>query len=140
MKRRSFIVGSVLAGAFGTACKKEERCKNCGMKIDPTSAWNADLIGTDGQAVRFDTPRCAFTYWRGGKMQAKELRAQDYYDRKWRDGAELKFVLGGDVLGPMGPDLVPVDAPRAGKFIQDHSADKAVTTAEVTMDVLNGIK
>lgn len=136
MKRRSFLVGSLLLAA----CKKEERCKNCGMKIDPASAWNADLVGMDGQPVRFDTPRCAFTYWRAGKMQAKQLRAQDYYDRQWRDGADLRFVVGGDVLGPMGPDLVPVDAKRASKFIQDHSADKAYATAEVTTDVLGAIK
>ena len=136
MKRRAFVVGALLVAA----CKKEERCKNCGMKIDPASAWNADLIGTDGKPVRFDTPRCAFTYWRSGKIQAKDIRAQDYYERAWRDSAALKFVLGGDVLGPMGPDLVPVDASRASKFIQDHSADKAVTAAEVTTAVLNDIK
>lgn len=144
MKRRSFLVGSVLvatsATAFSTACKKEERCKNCGMKIDPTSGWNADLIGMDDKPVRFDTPRCAFTYWRSGKMQAKDLRATDYYERAIRDSAELKFVVGGDVLGPMGPDLVPVDAKRAPKFIQDHSADKAYAASEVTMQVLNDIK
>lgn len=134
--RRAFLVGSLLA----IACKKEERCKNCGMKIDPTSAWNADLIGMDGKSVRFDTPRCAFTYWRGGKMQAKDIRAQDYYERAWKGSAELKFVLGGDVLGPMGPDLVPVEAQRAGKFIQDHSADKAVSAADVTIALLNDIK
>ena len=136
IKRRAFVVGSLLL----VACKKDDRCKNCGMKIDPTSAWNADLIGMDGSPVRFDTPRCAFTYWRGGKMQAKDIRAQDYYERAWHDSAELKFVLGGDVLGPMGPDLVPVAAPRAGKFVQDHSADKAVSATEVTTAVLNDIK
>jgi hypothetical protein len=34
MKRRAFVVGALLVAA----CKKEERCKNCGMKIDPASA------------------------------------------------------------------------------------------------------
>lgn len=139
MKRRSFIVGAVLATAL-VACKKEERCKNCGMKIDPASPWNASLVGMDGTPVRFDTPRCAFTYWRSGKMEAKDLRATDYYDHQLRDSGELRFVVGGDVLGPMGPDLVPVDAPRARKFIQDHQADKAFAASEVTMAVLNDIK
>lgn len=136
MRRRAFVIGSCLL----VACKKEERCKNCGMKIDPTSAWNADLIGMDDKPVRFDTPRCAFTYWRGGKMQAKDLRAQDYYERAWKSSAELKFVLGSDVLGPMGPDLVPVESARAGKFVQDHSADKAVAAADVTPALLAEIK
>lgn len=140
MKRRSFIVGALLTAVAAPACKKEERCKNCGMKIDPASSWNAQLIGMDGAPVRFDTPRCAFTYWRSGKMEAKDIQATDYYERVLRGSAELKFVVGGDVLGPMGPDLVPVEAPRASKFIQDHGADRAYLASEVMMDVLNAIK
>ncbi len=134
--RRAFAVGSVLLAACG---KQAARCKNCGMKIDPASSWRADLI--DGETlISFDTPRCAFTSWRSGKTHATDIRALDYYDRQWRKGAELKFVLGGDVIGPMGPDLVPVDPQRAPKFIEDHAADRAVATSEVTMDVLNSIK
>lgn len=140
MRRRAFIVGALVTAVSSAACKKEERCLHCGMKIDPKSSWNAQLIGMDGKAVPFDTPRCAFTYWRSGKMQAKGIQATDYYDHQLRDGAELMFVVGGDVLGPMGPDLVPVDSPRARKFIQDHQADKAFAAENVTMDVLNNIK
>lgn len=109
------------------------------MKIDPASPWRTDLVGADG-TTSFDTPRCAFTSWRGGKTAATTLKVQDYYDRQWRDGTQLKFIVGGDVVGPMGPDLVPVDPARATKFIQDHGADKAYSQAEVTLDVLNSIK
>ncbi len=136
LSRRAFTVGAVLLAA----CKKEERCKNCGMKIDRTSPWLAELLAVDGTVIPFDTPRCALTCWRNGKTEATELRAQDYYDRKWRTSKELKFVLGGDVLGPMGPDLVPVDLARAGKFVQDHGADRALALEEITLDVLNSIK
>lgn len=140
MKRRAFLLG-LATSTLLLACKKaEERCKNCGMKIDPKSAWTAHLIAPDGSVVPFDTPRCAFTSWRSGKTAAKELRVQEYYDRVWRDAAEVRFVLGGDVLGPMGPDLVPVDIPRAGKFVQDHGADRAVPVDQVTMEVLGSIK
>jgi len=137
VRRRAFLVGSLLLAA----CQKaEERCKNCGMKIDPKSAWTAKLIAPDGTVVPFDTPRCAFTSWRSGKTQAKELHVQEYYDRAWRDAVEVRFVLGGDVLGPMGPDLVPVDGPRAAKFVQDHAADRALPVDQITMDVLGSIK
>ena len=56
-----------------------------------------------------------------------------------RDGNDVRFVIGGDVVGPMGPDLVPVDPPRASKFIQDHGADRALRLDEVTTQVLAGI-
>ena len=57
MKRRDFIVGLVAALAItaGTACKKDVRCKHCGMKVDPTSAWHAELVGEDGKVTAFIT-------------------------------------------------------------------------------------
>lgn len=138
-RRRDFLLASgliaaALAGA--SACKKEARCKNCGMRIDPASPWRAELVSADGTITTFDTPRCALQSWRSGKTQAKSLRVQDYYDRQSRDGNDVRFVLGGDVVGPMGPDLVPVDPARVSKFIQDHGAERALRLDEVTLEVL----
>jgi copper chaperone NosL len=121
-------------------CKKEPRCKHCGMKIDSGSPWRTDLVLPDGSAISFDTPRCAFTSWRKGATTAAGARAQDYYDRSWKKADDLRFVLGGDVVGPMGPDLVPVDPARAMKFIQDHGADRALRHDEVTLEVLSSMK
>ena len=124
----------------GTGCTKNEaRCKHCGMRIDPTSAWRAELIGEAGNVTAFDTPRCALTSWRSGTTPAKTIRVQEYYDRKTREGGELRFVVGGDVVGPMGPDLVPVDPSRSSKFIQDHGADRALKLDEITSQVLASV-
>ena len=144
MNRRQFVLvlssSLVLASASALGgCKKAERCKHCGMKIDPTSAWRTDLVGDDGKLTAFDTPRCALTSWRSGATPARSIRVQEYYDRQPRDGNDVRFVIGGDVLGPMGPDLVPVDPPRVSKFIQDHAADRALRLDEVTTQVLAGI-
>jgi hypothetical protein len=141
-KRRDFLLALataavVLAGA--SACKKEARCKNCGMRIDPTSQWRTELVAADGAVVAFDTTRCALQSWRSGKTPAKSVRVQDYYDRKERDGNDVRFVIGGDVVGPMGPDLVPVDPARVSKFMQDHAADRALRLDEVTPEVLASI-
>lgn len=142
MLRRDFLL--LAAATIATAaCKSkpaEQRCKHCGMKIDPESAWRADLVAADGATTSFDTPRCALTSWRSGKSQAASLRVQEYYDRQWRSADELRFVIGGDVVGPMGPDLVPVDPARATKFIQDHGADRALRLDEITTDVLGSMK
>jgi nitrous oxide reductase accessory protein NosL len=140
MLRRELIVGAA-AALVAAACKKaEQQCKHCGMRIDPESPWRTELLAADGSATSFDTPRCALTSWRSGKSQAIAVRVQEYYERKWRGGEEVRFVLGGDVVGPMGPDLVPVDPSRVTKFIQDHGADRALRLEEVTLDVLSSIK
>jgi hypothetical protein len=143
MKRREVLIllaSSALVPFAASACKKEgARCKHCGMRIDPTSAWHAELIGDDGKVTPFDTPRCALTSWRSGTTPARSIRVQEYYDRKTRDGSELRFVIGGDVVGPMGPDLVPIDPPRSSKFIQDHGADRALKLDEITPQVLASV-
>lgn len=138
--RRDFLltIGALaaiaLAGSSG--CKKDARCKNCGMRIDTASPWRAELVAEGGTITAFDTPRCALQSWRSGKTAAKSVRVQDYYDRQSRDGNDVRFVVGGDVLGPMGPDLVPVDPARVTKFIQDHGAERALRLDEVTPEVL----
>jgi hypothetical protein len=139
MHRRDFILA---AAVLMTGCKNKTsmRCKHCGMRIDPASAWRTDLLAKDGSVTSFDTPRCALTSWRTGKTEAESLRVQEYYERRWRNGEELRFAVGGDILGPMGPDLVPIDPTRATKFIQDHGADRALRLEEITTDVLAGLK
>lgn len=111
------------------------------MKIDAASPWRSDLLGVKGEVVGlFDTPRCALLAWRGGKVTASSLRVADYYDRRPRDGAELRFVVGSDVLGPMGPDLVPVDPERATKFMQDHAGERALKLEEITEATLAALR
>lgn len=111
------------------------------MKIDPSSAWRTELLGPAGEVVAaFDAPRCAFLAWRSGKVSATTLRVPDYYDRVPRTAGELRFVVGGDVLGPMGPDLVPVEPPKVTKFLQDHGAERALKVDEVTEATLASLR
>jgi nitrous oxide reductase accessory protein NosL len=139
--RRAF--GSVVAAWAVTSCRsapKEERCALCGMIIDPASSWRADLVLADGSTKHYDTPRCAFTAWRSGAAAAVSLRVLDYYDRRWREGSDVLFVVGSDVPGPMGPDLVPVDPARAAKFAQDHGAGRPLGIAAVTSELLSELR
>jgi hypothetical protein len=106
------------------------------MKIDPASPWRADLIGANGARVHFDTPRCALLAWKTGRVSAVGIDVQEFYDRTWRSGKELRFALGSDVMGPMGVDAVPVDPSLAQKFATDHHATRLVTLDEITPALL----
>jgi hypothetical protein len=98
------------------------------MKIDGSSAWEAQLV--DGTTHHFDTPRCALATWlEQGKKG--EVRVQEYYDRTYRDGHDVRFVLGSDVVGPMGNELVPVDAARAVKFQKDHGGVRTLALVDL---------
>jgi hypothetical protein len=137
-RRRALVAFAFLALEVG--CKREARCQNCGMRIDPASPWRSDVVeGQNAATTSFDSPKCALQALQSGKAKGS-LRVQEYYERRWRDASELRFVIGGDVVGPMGPDLVPVDPSRQTKFIQDHGADRALKLSEVTPEILAGLK
>ncbi|MEO6420003.1 MAG: nitrous oxide reductase accessory protein NosL [Polyangiaceae bacterium] len=143
MLRRAFLLALALSPlacrAKGSGGDKSERCSFCGMKIDPASAWLTELVMTDGTKTTFDTPRCAMTAWRTRGVPAKSVRVQEFYERVWRDGTEVDFVIGSDVAGPMGADLVPVAPSKSAKFMVDHAAARAVKLDAITPDLLKGI-
>ena len=109
------------------ACKSTDaRCAHCGMKIDPASPFVAEM-----DEKKFDTPRCALTEWLSGGKRGT-VRVQDYYDRVSRPvGTDMRFVTGSDVVGPMGAELVPVDAARVAKFEKDHGGTRALALADI---------
>ena len=140
MLRRDVLALPLVLLLAGCGGKKELRCKHCGMKIDPASPWKTELVGADSAVTTFDTPSCAFTTWRTAQTTATTLRVQDYYEHQWHAADELRFMVGGDVIGPMGPDLVPVLPALATKFIQDHGADRGLKADEITADFLKNRK
>ena len=126
MKRRALLTVLALA-----ACSRPPRCKRCGMVLDPSSRWLAELRNGD-VVERFDTPKCAFAAWRGGRPAGTTLRLRGYYSQRELDAAEIVLAVGSDVLGPMGPDLVPVEREHGAKFSADHHA-RMVEAAAVTL-------
>jgi len=134
--RRAAVVLVALA-AMGVSCKRsEDRCSYCGMKVKPDSAWRVVDVT---HKRSFDTPRCAF----GAKLEGKEpvgaLELQDYYDRVPHPSAELRYVAGSDVVGPMGPDLVPVMPAMVDKFGKDHGKTAVYTEREIDAKVLKSL-
>ncbi len=135
--RAMVVVGAVALGSLGVSCKRtEDRCSYCGMKVKPDSAWR--VVDRTNQRS-FDTPRCAF----GAKLEGKEkvgaLELVDYYDREPRPSADLVYVAGSDVIGPMGPDLVPVKPAMVDKFTKDHGKKAVYREAEITPQVLKSL-
>lgn len=101
------------------ACERDTqiRCETCGMLTDLAPSWT---VVVDGEAGReFDTPKCALR----SSVTPARLRFKEYYSGEAQAGAQLRFVIGSDVLGPMGEDLVPVDPETANQFVQEHGGE-----------------
>ncbi len=118
------------------ACKasSESRCAHCGMKIEANSAFRAEIAPPSGAPLVFDTPRCAILSFRADAGPAAKIRVQEFYDRSFQDASELRFVVGSDVLGPMGPDYIPVSPPITPKFLKDHAGERVLTLSEIRGD------
>jgi copper chaperone NosL len=135
----AFSAVAALFGACGdedTAQPRAARCDVCGMRIDPSSGWRAGGQTEALAEVRFDTPKCLFRYHhqRGG---VREPWVIEYYTQERRPARELLYVLGSDVQGPMGRDLVPVQGREAAeRFARDHQG-RVLGFDEVTAAVVD---
>jgi nitrous oxide reductase accessory protein NosL len=110
--------------------------------------WIAQAIYRDGSYAVFDGPKDLFKYLLNPRTyaptkQAAEVAAlyvTDYYSLTLIDGRAARYVIGSDVLGPMGRELIPLAAEKeARQFMIDHKGKRLLRFAEVTADVLKGL-
>lgn len=135
--------GPALAGPL--APKEGEKCAVCGMFVHKYPDWVAQILFEDGTRLFFDGAKDMFTFvlrmekYRPGKNTGDiaEMYVTDYYDLSPIDARKAHYVIGSDVLGPMGRELVPFgDRAAALEFLKDHKGDRALTFGDVTAETL----
>lgn len=125
-----------------------DTCPVCGMFVAPYPYWIATVLWRDGKAVHFDGAKDFFKYlqdlkkYEPGRALAEinAMGVTDYYATGRIDAAQAYYVIGSDVLGPMGHELVPHDTQaEANEFMADHSGKRVLRFAEVTQVMLLGL-
>lgn len=143
-----FLAVSVSASTSLTP-SKNEKCPVCGMFVAKYRDWLAAIRFSDGSTLYFDGMKDLFTYYfslthtdRSGKKRAiKEILATDYYDLSPIDARRAFFVIGSDVYGPMGKELIPFSSRNdAELFLRDHHGKKILTFEEITPRTMELIK
>jgi len=111
----------------------KDRCPVCGMFVAGYPNWISTIVFKDGTQVFFDGPKDMFVYffdlekYAPGKTAAdlQGLYVTEYYSTRLLDARKAFFVIGSDVMGPMGQELVPVaDLAQARTFLRDHHGKK----------------
>ena len=119
-----------------------DTCPVCGMFVAPYRMWVATVLWRDGRAVHFDGAKDFFKYLAElSKYEPKRQRSDiaamgvtDYYGTQRIDAREAWYVIGSDVLGPMGHELVPHDSEADAKeFMADHKGRRVLRFADVTL-------
>lgn len=123
-------------------------CAVCGMHVPKFPEWAAVVIFQDGAEAWFDGPKDLFTYLLDLRRYAPRRRPQDitsiqvksYYNLKHTDARKAFYVLGSDVMGPMGKELVPfATEPQARDFLKDHRGQKILSFQEITQATMKAL-
>jgi nitrous oxide reductase accessory protein NosL len=114
---------------------KGEKCPVCGMFVYKYPDWVGEIVFDDGSRAVFDGAKDLFRYlfdMRGfGGTKTRESVAAifvtDYYTLEPIDARPAHFVVGSDVYGPMGRELIPFARREdAEEFLRDHGGTRIV--------------
>jgi len=126
-----------------------DKCPVCGMFVAKYPDWAAEVVFRDGSYAVFDGPKDLFKFIVDLKSYApgKELKdidavfVNDYYAVRPIDGRKAFYVLGSDVFGPMGRELVPFEKETdAREFLKDHHGRKMFHFDEISSGVLKQLE
>ena len=122
-----------------------DKCPVCGMFVAKYPDWTMVLLFRDGTPVFFDGAKDMFKYLFDIKRyhpsrKAEDIRTalvKDYYRLTWIDARKAWYVIGSDIYGPMGRELIPLENQKdAQEFMNDHKGKKILRYAEITKEVI----
>ena len=131
-----------------TEIKADEKCPVCGMFVAKYQPWIAQIQYSKNDVPMFDGVKDMMAYYFepekfGGKhgTKATAIYVKDYYTQEWIDGKKALYVLGSDVMGPMGHELIPFNSQTAAdNFIKDHKGKMIFQFDQITLDQINGLR
>jgi len=163
MERRSFFIAAVGLCGFlclwvthGISCAagfpkpgKDDRCPVCGMFVYKYPKWAAGFVFKSGASYFHCCPKCMLhNLLHVPKYQPGETRENvcqiwitEYYTTKQTDAYEVLFVVGTNLVGPMGLDLIPVRGRTAAETLKkDYQGEFIVTLDEVSAEMLDRVR
>jgi len=124
-----------------------ERCPVCGMFVAKYPVWVTQITMGDGKIRFFDGVKDLMVFYRtpdtyGARQdQLSEVWVKDYYSLEWIDGRKAFYVVGSDVYGPMGHELIPFATPEAAAdFKKDHKGTKVISIDEINLPLLDSMR
>ncbi|MBN2123226.1 MAG: nitrous oxide reductase accessory protein NosL [Deltaproteobacteria bacterium] len=118
----------------------KDKCPVCGMFVAKYPDWTASVVYADGRVVFFDGAKDLFKYIlhldryerERTLEQVRSISVCSYYLMEQVPASEAWFVIGSDVFGPMGRELIPLESrEEAEEFMRDHRGEKIVRFEEV---------
>ena len=143
-----FLNGSATAAESVPDPGLEDTCPVCGMFVAKYPEWIATVVYKDGHAHHFDGAKDLFKYlleldrWAPGHQSEdiKTIAVTEYYGLTRIGARDAWYVIGSDVLGPMGHELIPLASQDdADEFLKDHSGRRLLRFDAVTPGLLKDL-
>jgi nitrous oxide reductase accessory protein NosL len=141
-------VGAAGAEPKGRKPAPKDKCPVCGMFVAKFPDFAGQVVFKDGTSLFFDGAKDLFKFtfdlprYLPGKKSADiaAVFITDYYTLTLVDGFTAFYVVGSDVYGPMGHELVPfAKEADAREFLKDHKGQKILRFKEVTPQIVKGL-
>jgi len=125
-----------------------DKCPVCGMFVAKYPDFLAEILFKDGSSVFFDGTKDMFKYYLNLKKHQPSRNISDidsiyvtnYYDLTLTDGLSAFYVLGSDIYGPMGRELIPFEKEAdAREFMKDHQGKSVLRFKEITYEILKSL-
>ncbi len=125
-----------------------DKCPVCGMFVAKYPDWLAAVRLKGGRHVYFDGAKDLFKYLQDMKRydparkpeDVEAIAVMDYYGLAWIDARKAWYVLGSDVYGPMGRELIPLEREAdAREFMKDHKGVRIIRFSEATPEVIKSL-
>lgn len=125
----------------------KSRCAVCGMMVAKYPQWVTQLK-TPSEVLLFDGVKDMMAYYLepemyGGKQgeSLSDVYVKDYYSQQWIDALTAFYVVGSDVLGPMGHEFIPFESENgAENFLKDHKGTSILPFSEISLMMVKKMK
>lgn len=139
---------AVAARANEPGIAKDARCPVCGMFVAKFPQWVTQLVLSDGRIETFDGVKDMMAYFFSPQsygaaegVTVGEVRVKDYYGQQWIDGRRASYVIGSDVYGPMGHELIPfAEKSHAETFLKDHKGQEILPFPDITPQLIESLR
>ena len=120
-------------------------CAVCGMFVSKYPEWIAYVVYKDAHAHYFDGAKDMFKFLADPKRyvpghkpeDVAQVAVTDYYSVEAIPAQSAWYVVGSDILGPMGHELVPLATEaEARDFQRDHQGQAIVRFGQITSELL----
>jgi nitrous oxide reductase accessory protein NosL len=111
---------------------KDAKCPVCGMFVYKYPRWAAQM-----DSLYFDGVKDMMKFYFDSDKDFKKILVSDYYSQKAIDATKAFYVIGSDVYGPMGDELIPFkNLSEAKTFNIDHRGYKILEFSEITKEAV----